>query len=717
MNQWTDRTTRAPAAAIDPYEDFETAIRPDGTDPAGLWHPVFIRLRAETDGTPGYTAAARRILRLQARKPDRVAMGADSLAVLHRLIAREAAGSSAVDHLRYLFIYRPTELAYDPLRLGAGAGGATVCDVVQVGVAVPRAAVDTTPLPEDSADTLQSQTLRPDIVVTAVIDDFIGIAHERFRAAPARTRLRHHWIQGIESIDPVHGGRPTVAIGQEFGSAEIDALLAGTASEPAFYRALDAELQRRAGVNAGVPGLKFEEGDYRRPIGFNETHGTHIMDLAGGAPMGTLDADARPLVGVELPALATIETNGARLDAFVLQAVQRILNWCDDWHLPAGGTARVGVVINLSYGITAGPKTGRGFLEREIARLLDARNAEGLPSKIVLPAGNSYRSHLTGAVSVTQGQARALDWRILPQDRSSSYLELRLPAAASCALTLTPPHGPAETVAMPAPGAGIAREWRRDGQVLGAIYAQPSPTEAGITRVILALGPSTRYGPGQHVTPAGAYGISLAHTGTGTDETSLDVTLDVQRDDTPSGFPIHGRQSYLEDAHIGRRDPVTKDYAAPHSDSAVKWTGSLSAYATHPGEHVFVVGGAYPDSRAPDATADRRDPARYGAAGPSRGANARNPDLAAVCEEGRMIGGMLAAGAFSGAGSVFSGTSSAAPQIARAIVDALQGGTAPDKAAILDAILGTGRPPVADGQLGFGLPRQTYLAEGRVARR
>lgn len=805
MNQWSDRATRAPAVLIDPYEDFETAIRLEqGVGPA-LWHPVYIRLRAGMNGTQGYSAAARRVLRLQARQPDRVAIGTDSRAILDRLIAREAAGSGNVHHLRYLFVYRPAHLAYAPLQSGPAQGGADICDVVQVGVAVPRSIVDNTPLPDLSpTQPPDPQTQRPDIVVTAVIDDFIGIAHERFRAAPTRTRIRHHWVQGVETLTPANGTR-SVAIGQEFDAADIDALLAQSPSEPAFYRALNARMFEqstetpdalisglrtlfdvaladqgagkedgieRAGTRAAAfiedrlsqltprarqavdqvtsaarnvfqgllsdsppqdpedgfapvvdairaqPQLKFEERRYRRPIGFNETHGTHVLDLAGGAPMGSLGVHDRPLVSVELPALATIETNGARLDTFVLQAVQRILGWVDNWRLADGTKARVGVVINLSYGIAAGPKTGRGFLEREIARLLDARNSEGLPSKIVLPAGNTYRSHLTGALSVPQGQARSVDWRVLPQDYSSSYLELRLPASVDCELTLTPPGGPADTIPLPPAGEGVVREWRRQNQVLGAIYAQPSPTEAGITRVVIALAPSTRHGPGRQSCPAGAYGVSLRNTGSGPDETHIDVTLDVQRDDTPTGFPIHGRQSYLEDAGIGARDRVTRDFAAPHRTSAIKWSGTLSAYATHASDNVFVVGGAYPDDRAAGSDANDRQPARYASAGPSRGAQSRHPDMAAVSEQGRMIGGVLAAGTFSGAGSVFSGTSSAAPQIARAMVDVLQGSTLPrDKTAILDAVLGPSRPVSMDPQLGYGLPPRTYQADGRAIRR
>jgi hypothetical protein len=151
-----------------------------------------------------------------------------------------------------------------------------------------------------------------------------------------------------------------------------------------------------------------------------------------------------------------------------------------------------------------------------------------------------------------------------------------------------------------------------------------------------------------------------------------EVTVEVQRDDTPSTFPQMGRQAYLDHPDVDAPDLETHDRTAPKTGAPVTRTGTLSALATEPGDNIVVVGGAFDRHSLPHGT-----PVRAALEAASGAGLRRLPDLAAVSEETRAHPGQLASGLFSGSASLISGTSTAAPQITRAIVAQLAGSTPP----------------------------------------
>lgn len=710
MGTWTERNTGfkdTPAEILEPYEDWDYATRPRQAQPApggpGHWQPVHIRLNPDAQGT--YAAHAQALLDHLAHGPDRVALGIDAQRTLARLIAREQHGAP-LDHLRYLFVYRPEAESYTRL---TAPDGTYLYEVQHVGLAVPHTLVTHNPLAE-VGPLPDAAPPRRDIVVTAVIDDSIGIANERFRNVDGTTRVRQYWAQAVEAAE-VHAGKATVVIGQEFSGAEVDTHLAAAPSEPAFYRALrqQATAQARAPEGATNAAGRFGEPGFRQPVGLLDSHGTHVMDLAAGAPMQQAPAD-RPIVAVEVPALATLDTSGARLNSFALQALMRVIDWADSWTDPdTGETVRVSLVVNFSFGISAGPKDGTGFLETEMGRLIDARNAEGLPTKLVLPSGNNYRDQLTAAAQVPAGESRSIDWRVLPADHSVSYLELRLPTAAKSEVTLTTPNGDSVTVGRdPAVHAWTGA----DGTPLGAVYIRPSPSVAGRTRITIALAPTVGFDPARPRAPAGAYRVTISNTGTA----ALPFWADVQRDDTPTGYPIHGRQSYLEDDGVRDRDPDLKDYDRPTASSAIRRAGTMSAFATSASPHIFAVGGSFADDTRPGmGVPEATEPSYYTASGPTRAPAAHNPALGAITEEGRAHPGVMAAGTFSGGTSLVSGTSAAAPQIARGIVDILADDPTADRDEIIAGLLR--HAPQNGARLGAGVVKGLLEKRRRPQRR
>ena len=118
------------------------------------------------------------------------------------------------------------------------------------------------------------------------------------------------------------------------------------------------------------------------------------------------------------------------LASYVLQAVRTIMLWTDEIGEKYGQTD-LPLVINFSYGYSAGPKDGSLFIEREIDRLFQERDA---PTVVVLPAGNNYLSRTTAKFKLGKGgklkskeyeeKAKEIGWIIPPDDQADNFVEI-----------------------------------------------------------------------------------------------------------------------------------------------------------------------------------------------------------------------------------------------------------------------------------------------------
>ncbi|MEM9756217.1 MAG: hypothetical protein AAF914_09495, partial [Pseudomonadota bacterium] len=197
---------------------------------------------------------------------------------------------------------------------------------------------------------------------------------------------------------------------------------------------------------------------------------------------------------------------------------------------------------------------------------------------------------------------------------------------------------------------------------IGRVYIQRQngAGSAARTRVVVALAPSYNGAHEDIRASAGAWTVSIANRG----RSAIRADVMSQRDDTPTNFPRYGRQAYLDHPSVDSVDPATgrRDLPNPPGDGPVTRAGSLSSYVNGPDEHVFVVGGAMDRSELSEASL-------VASAAPTLGREL--PDIAAISSETRAHPARLAAGTFSGSVAAFVGTSAAAPQIARQIVDIL----------------------------------------------
>ncbi len=500
----------------------------------------------------------------------------------------------------------------------------------------------------------------PPAVVTGVIDDGIAFAHERFLSADGTTRIEYFWDQvepsavwgtwgygrEVDKRDPVGGIDKRMQDSRH--GAQVD----------------EDELYRVAGFfDQSKPGHK--------SIARRAAHGTHVMDLAcGGGPRPA--PGARPIVAVQLPTETTADTSGATLGPQVFNGLAYIIDRAESIAIDAG-TGPLPVVVNVSYGLIAGPHDGSSLLEEAIDELLESCD-DRAPVRVVLPAGNNYLSRCHACFSIPGGGRQELRWRVQPDDWTESHLEIWLPKGADVMVTVIAPDGDATNPF----SFSAAQQLIIDGQVVGEASYYPPGAAGRRALVRLSLAPTGWPAGDKVLAPAGLWRIVLVN---GDKAAVPEVQAWIQRDDTPLGYRRRGRQSHFDDPAYARFDDggraIEDDNDPRTAASYVKRNGSLNAIAT--GKHPIVVG------------AQRRSdwkPASYSGAGPvvrppGRGnPNPDGPEAMTVSDDSPSHFGIRAAGSRSGSSVAMQGTSVAAPQIARWVAEELAQGRAGDRKAV-----------------------------------
>ncbi len=282
----------------------------------------------------------------------------------------------------------------------------------------------------------------PDAAIIGVIDSAIAIANARFRRIDGGSRFLAAWLQGGTWRKDA-----AVPFGRELFRTEIDRLMwrckiGDNIDEAAFDRA------------AGLTQFNYARGDRR--LEQNGTHGTHVADLAAGFDLTRPDLDeARrrlPLIAVGLPPRSCIGASGNFLEFFAIHAIDYILDRADRiWAACDHGPGHFPVVINLSYGLQAGPKDGQMLIEKVIAEAARRAMAEDRVIRVVLPAGNDLLSEGTAAFEASDTASTTLTWRLAPEDHTPNYAEVwsdALPGPVDpnadhpLIASLAPPNGP-----------------------------------------------------------------------------------------------------------------------------------------------------------------------------------------------------------------------------------------------------------------------------------
>ncbi|MEL6965365.1 MAG: hypothetical protein AAFO01_21630, partial [Pseudomonadota bacterium] len=404
-----------------------------------------------------------------------------------------------------------------------------------------------------------------------------------------------------------------------------------------------------------------------------------------------------PIVCVQLPTDSTADSSGGSLEPHLQLAIEHIFQ-CADLIAQEEGTGPIPVVINFSYGHHRGPHDGTGVQEAAInQRIIDRRAMSGVPCNVVLPVGNSHLTRTHAEIDFRRvGETRTLNWRVLPDDQSPSYVNIWLPrgtAASRFEVRVTFPNG--ETSLALNENTGLANTLDltdMSGRQHGEIKYQFDP-EAGRSVFQVTLNPTRRVVTvGGSMAQAGLWRLHLTNLGLNPDDI---VNAWVDRDDTPIGFPIRGQQSYFDHKDYRVYDDNGRYIETDDPSCSVRRAGTISGIAT--GDETIVVGGYYrkPIYRIEDEQETYRL-AEYSAGGPTNDApNRAGPDAGAVSDDSRVHRGMLAAGTQSGSTVSLNGTSVAAPLVTRRIALEMADGVDVTRSTVQGWVEATDPPPPA----------------------
>ena len=404
--------------------------------------------------------------------------------------------------------------------------------------------------------------------------------------------------------------------------------------------------------------------------------------MAGNWPAASA-AQAR-IIAVDLPSSPVWDTSGFGKDMVILAAIHYIFDRAELIR-QTYGCAELPLVINLSYGYSGGPHDGTGLIEAALAELVAYRNTKAATT-LLMPSANMFQdqlfAHLTGEHFSPDPANPALklarlQWLAPPNDRTSSYLEVWYPPGATpqdISVEVTPPDSAQITSTAGMAGSGT-RLIKLGGKVVGHLTLDHHRDSRWRSMVLLA--PSESFAaPGHLVVGPDTYGTAPAGLWTLTFRLPTAMALPqqaapgeiggiqcrIQRDISFGQGNTGARQSRFVDP---LDQPYGPDGALAKTDQTANGAklrrfGSLNGMAT--GGQTLVVGGAIASSGKA---------AEYSSAGlaspPALTPVGRGVDLSTVTERAPTAAGVLAAGTRSATRFAASGTSSACPQVARAL--------------------------------------------------
>lgn len=525
-----------------------------------------------------------------------------------------------------------------------------------------------------------------DTVIVGVIDSGISPGNHRFRLASGKTRFLAAWQQTAK-----WKRQRFLPFGAELYQKRIDNLIKdhtinGRLDEDAFNRC--------AGLVAPLSPFGQRELDYRA------AHGTHVLDLAAG--YGDSDSDDLKdrirIIAVNLPSQSLHGSAGFFLGIFAILAIERIVALADAiWEAKCRekweSQGRIGatgfpIVVNLSYGMQAGPKDGQSSFENAIRRIIQGRAGDNKsPVCITLPAGNENLHR--GAARWYMGNDTAMNgrlpaatsvripWRIKPSDQTTNFVEIwtdRMDcpdptAAPRVTLRVTPP-GQASSLQVPQLRPGHFADLGNFARVYVEHHERSSDNGSVCRyRFIICTAPTLSWDRDAPVAPAGLWMIEVGYEGT-----PMHMFFHVQSDQsgTPHGntgllsyFDHPSYRTHTEDGRLcdtfsyPNGDSMERDIDAngvetPHGPVWRK--GSQNALAT-PQNAITIGGYRISDGR----------PAIYSSSTDGRRVQGTRATITALypSEDGPAHFGLLAAGSKSGSVVAMRGTSMSSALAAR----------------------------------------------------
>lgn len=550
-----------------------------------------------------------------------------------------------------------TLIARSPLIRDANrTGNPFGCAGVYLGTIVPEAHLPLHLTPEErQRPEPEPIQCHDDTVVTAVIDDAIGFANALFRDGEKSTRVHLAYIMSGASDVPHRPGWRWEVHGRSLEKQAIDKLLKehtsfGLTDEDALY------------VEAGA--IDFAGGGFS-PLALRESHGTHVAALAAGHLIHKAPKH-RPILLASLPWRVTEDTSGFNLYPSLLLALHRLEREGRRFRRSDG--SMVPMVFNFSYGTLDGPHDGSGLIPELIQRVVN--RAQGPLRRMVLPAGNTNLSRTHARAEIGETGSVTLDLKVLPDDRTDSHVEFWMPLVEHPGwdpvhVTVTPPAG-RKSATIVAGSDRVHHLRDSDGQEIARLSYAPANRTVKRASIVLSINRTVSFSGEAALAPIGDWTIEIWRKREGEVHTPQErhegaaVEVWIRRDDTLPGFPPRGRQAHFNNPDYQKYNafgaPLPVD--PPGTHCPVRRAGTLNGLAT--GESPLVVASF---TRSNSLISD------YSASGPVP--SRKGPDAAAPGDHSPVVPGVLSAGSKSGYLVRQSGTSVAAPRVARLAVEAI----------------------------------------------
>jgi hypothetical protein len=498
--------------------------------------------------------------------------------------------------------------------------------------------------------------------VIGIIDDGCPFAHPNLSDTAGRPRVKHLWDKGDDVVGVGLGSVPWVEPPGFIGGREIhgDALAA--------YSAVFGE--RKVYPAVGID----------RISGRSRTHGNGICHLAAGRRV-PVDLDGRrftedaasalPIVFVQLPLTTVADTTGGSIGFHVLEAMHYIHERASDI-ATAEDSGTPQVIVNLSYGSSAGPHDGTSLVERALVAFL-----KGHPNvSLVVAAGNSNRDSSHVEITLPAHSAETIDVLINPDHPLETYLEIWWPEGADLNAVTIELHSPEKSCAAVVATHG-AMDFDRPGDATcGVVFCKRVAQGLGGTMTLVAVR-ATR-GPSQ-ATP-GRWQVTVRNAG------NREISC------------IH---AWVErnDLVLGRRRPQGSTLMRPRSQLPARSNMVLASmsnvdraaeFGPHLTSNYLVVGACL---RSDGEVAD------YSSTGPARGGTRIGPDGLAPGDASAACSGLLVDGPFEGQWSRASGSSAAVAVVTRQLACDFAQGRAPTQS----PGRGPGKPPSSENVSAFKL--------------
>ena len=495
-------------------------------------------------------------------------------------------------------------------------------------------------------------------LLIGVIDHGCPFAHRHLREATnGGTRILNLWLQ-----DETHPAR-TLQLGATPSDFGYGLVLSRSV--------LDGLIRRHKATD----GFLDEEACYAE-AGMDELrqrflHGAAVLDLfVGPRPLAARtsnDPDRSPtwaiqnnqaeqadIVFVQLPHDLVQDSTSAGLARCLLDGVKYILS--------CAGPATNRVVVNISDGSSRGSHDGKSIIERAMASLVADQANHNRQVTLVLPAGNSRDEERHAQFDELPARKWCpLRLRLPPACEAPSQLIIRVPATITDAeIRVVPPGDAPDRQERDVVRWGEAKAWPDSNRPACAVIL-PEPGMMGTTEALITWAPTERFGDGVVRAPAGDWQIEV-RSQSGSNKA---VHFYIARNQINASALSRGQQAFFLDE--GGYDPdrhlrARKDDPDP-AQSPIRRRGSLNSLATAPsGKGMVVVGSAF-----------LREGTRtgYSSQGPAAGGRPvrSGPDTCAPTDVSHALRGIVASGTLTGQVVRVSGTSFAAPQVARRLAN------------------------------------------------